>query len=147
MTTSTYVHLLAPDGGTLPAFVASAEEAFLEYGLAPDIERPTGLSVAAARRWSRTDPATSDGGWRTYIGPSLVSAVDPDGSEQLSYAGVAGATVVGRVLREATAGHPAVAMQSHTCRGGTPVDYTVYRYDAAAETYDPVASGDVTDLR
>lgn len=141
------MHLLTTDAGALIEFIESAEDAFLEYGLAPDVQRPTELSVTAARRWSRVDPtATSDGGWLAYIGRSLVSEVVDETSETLSYAGVAGTAVVGRVLRESTAGDSAIALQSHTCRGATPVDYTVYRYDSATGEYDAVASGDVTAL-
>lgn len=137
----TYAHVLSTDADALVDFVEDVESSFLELGIAPDVSRPTELRLSDARDWAQTRPAaTSADGWLPYLTRDLLGTVDATQPATLQYAGVAGMAVVGRVLRETTGAHPGVVLQSHTY-ARTPTDYTVYRYDTAAEEFARVAHG------
>ena len=136
-----YIHVLAPCTGAISRFLDDAERSFLELGIAPTIDRPRTVSVGAADEWAQTSPAAvSEGGWLPYLAADTLDELDADGSATITYAGIAGMRVVGRVLRETTGSHPSVVLQEHTYTV-TPDTYTVYRYDELSETFQAVAHG------
>jgi hypothetical protein len=135
-----YVHALAAERDALLDLVEDAESAFMEFGIAPDVGRPTALSATEASEHAQTSPAdASTGGWLSYLTPT---ALEPLPAEtQLHYVGVGGMAVTARVVREATGRHPDVVLQSHVYTDA-PREYAVYRYDATADEFTQVARGD-----
>jgi hypothetical protein len=135
-----YVHALSADRDALFDFLEDAESSFLELGIAPDVDRPTTVPAETAREHARVRPtATSADGWLPYLAPAALDQLAE--TERVHYAGIAGMTVTARVLRETTGPHPDVVLQSHTYTG-TPMEYTVYRYDGVAGEFSQVAAGD-----
>ena len=142
MVTETYVHVIAPDRDPLLAFRGDAEDSFLEYGIAPETGDILDVPVADARRWSEQHPSDSGvEGWRAYLGPEALAAVETTPGGSLCYAGVSGLPVVDRLLRETTGVHPSVVLQSHA--PSNLARYTVYRYDETANQFDTFARGEI----
>jgi hypothetical protein len=136
-----YVHALSPERDALLDFVEDAESSFLEYGIAPTVDRPSALSVVAAQDHARTAPTADDAaGWLPYLTPEAVAETTRDGTETLHYVGVAGMAVTARVLRETTGSHPDVVLQTHTY-ASAPLEYTVHRYDRDAGEFSALVSG------
>ncbi|ERH09850.1 MAG: hypothetical protein J07HX64_01612 [halophilic archaeon J07HX64] len=142
MATETYVHIIAPDRGSLFAFRDDADDSFLEYGVAPEVGDVVDIPVADARRWSEQHPADTDAdGWLGYLCPEALAAVETPADGSLCYVGVSGLPVVDRLLRETTGVHPSVVLQSHTA--SNLAKYTVYRYDETADQFGVFARGRV----
>lgn len=136
-----YIHILSTDASALVDFIEGIESSFLEFGIAPDVDRPRELPVSDARAWAQTQPErTSADGWFPYLTREFIGVVGATPPATLHYAGVSGMAVVGRVLRETTGAHAGVVLQTHTYTKA-PTDYTVHRYDTTAKEYVPVASG------
>jgi hypothetical protein len=142
MVTETYVHVVAPDRDSLFAFRDDAEDSFLEYGVAPEVGDIVEIPVADARRWSEHHPsAASIDGWRAYLGPETLTAVESPSDGSLCYVGVSGLPVVDRLLRETTGVHPSVVLQSHA--PANLASYTVSRYDETADQFEAFARSEV----
>jgi hypothetical protein len=136
-----YVHALSPERDTLLDFVEDAESSFLEFGIAPTVDRPTALPVEDAHDHARRAPVAEHAeGWLPYLTPEAVEEATDQRTETLHYVGVAGMTVTARVLRETTGKHPDVVLQTHTY-AGAPLEYTVYRYDRDVDAFSALASG------
>ena len=135
-----YVHALSADRDALLDFVDDAESSFMQFGIAPDVGRPTDLPVAEVREHARTSPTTAPAdGWLPYLAPAALEQLPT--TERVHYVGVAGMAVTPRVLREATGAHAGVVLQTHT-NTRTPWEYAVYRYNETAAEFTRVASGD-----
>lgn len=140
MDVNAYVHVLSADRDALLDFVEDAESSFMEFGIAPDVGRPTEFPAAAVREHARTPPtAASADGWLPYLAPATLDQLPT--AERVHYVGVAGMVVTPRVLRETTGAHPEVVLQTHTYTR-TPGEYAVYRYSEAAAAFTRVAGGD-----
>lgn len=136
-----YVHALSTERDALLDFVEDAESSFLEYGIAPTVDRPSALSVGDAQEYAETAPTAKDAeGWLPYLTPAAVTETAGDGTETLHYVGVAGMAVTARVLRETTGSHPDVVLQTHTY-ASAPLEYTVLRYDRDAGEFSALVSG------
>lgn len=135
-----YVHALSADHDAILDFVTDAESSFMEFGIAPDVGRPTEVPAETAHEHARASPtAASTDGWLAYLTPTALDQLAD--TERVHYVGVAGMAVTARVLAETTGPHPDVVLQSHRYTG-TPSEYAVYRYSEAAGEFSQVASGD-----
>lgn len=132
------VHALSPEQAALKSFVDDAEASFLEYGVAPDVGRVTAVPAEDLERHGETPPAEAAADEPlAHLAPETVDALD--GAAEHYYAGISGMAVVDRIVRETTGPHPEVVLQSHAFDDRS--EYTVYRYDAPAESFVAVASG------
>jgi hypothetical protein len=135
MAPTAYVHLLSADRDAILDVLDSAEAQFLAFGVAPDVRRPRALSVADARTHAERTPTAPDETWLPYLSPELVAAAADGEEARLFHAGIAGMTVVDRIVRETTDGDPDAHLQSDDRPAGILTGYRVYRYEPAAEEY------------